>query len=63
MNPGYGKALLKVLADLDQLAANVATVRPRDRDAKTLATENNLRLLIASVRAKVEAKLERGAEV
>ena len=62
MNPAYRKTLLKVLAGLDRMQTDAEAILHGPRDAEITALADELRELIVEMQAKVEEKLERGAE-
>ena len=58
MSIDYQKALLSVLARLDQLSAEAGALLADPGDVETGAMAEELRELVVDMRAKVEAKLE-----
>ena len=58
MNTDYRKALLAVLARLDQLSADAEAILAEPGDVENGAMAEELRELVADMRARVESKLD-----
>jgi hypothetical protein len=62
MNPDYRTKLLAILAKLDQIQRDADNILANPIDAENGAMAEELRELIVEMQAKVEEKLERGAQ-
>ena len=58
MTADYRKAMLAVLAHLDQLNTDAEAILAEPADTETLATAEELRELLVDMRANVEEKLD-----